>query len=60
MEILTLDDQIRQMILERASTDDIERVAIEKGMTTLFENAFEKFRKGMTTLEEVFRITSEE
>jgi len=60
LEILILDDEIRQMILERASSDDIERVAIKKGMTSLFENAFEKFRMGMTSLEEVFRITSEE
>jgi type IV pilus assembly protein PilB len=60
LEILTLDDEIRQMILDMASSDEIEQAARKKGMSTLFENAFEKFRMGLTTLEEVFRITAEE
>jgi len=60
LEILTLDDEIRQMILDLASSDAIEVVARKKGMTTLYENAFEKFKKGWTTLEEVLRITAEE
>lgn len=60
LETLTLDEDIAQMILERASSDDIERIARKKGMTSMFENAFEKFKMGLTTLEEVLRITSED
>ncbi|MBU1864195.1 MAG: Flp pilus assembly complex ATPase component TadA [Candidatus Omnitrophica bacterium] len=60
LECLVVDDEIRQMILERASSDEIEKKAREKGMASLFENAFEKFKMGLTTLEEVFRITSDE
>jgi type IV pilus assembly protein PilB len=60
LEILTLDDELSQMVLDRASSDDIERIARKKGMTSMFENAFEKFKMGLTTLEEVLRITSED
>lgn len=60
LECLEIDEEIRDLILKRASSDEIERVARKKGMTSLFENAFEKFKMGLTTLEEVFRITSEE
>jgi len=60
LETFVIDDDLRRLILERASSDAIERLARTKGMRSLFENAFEKFAKGNTTLEEVFRITAEE
>jgi len=60
LECLVIDDDIRQLILERASSDIVEQKARKKGMRMLFDNAFEKFKMGITTLEEVFRITSEE
>ncbi len=60
LECLVIDEEIRQMILQKASSDEIEKVARAKGMSTLFENVFEKFKMGLTTLEEVLRITSEE
>jgi type IV pilus assembly protein PilB len=60
LEILTIDDHIRGMIVKRASADEIERYARSKGMKLLRENALEKFKLGMTTLEEVLRITTEE
>jgi type IV pilus assembly protein PilB len=60
LETLPINDEIRNMILEKASSDKIKECAIRMGvMTTLRDNAFEKARRGLTTLEEVIRITSE-
>lgn len=59
MEALWVDEEIRSLVLEHASSDQIEQVARKAGMKTLFENTFECYRNGLTTLEEVLRITSE-
>jgi type IV pilus assembly protein PilB len=59
MEALATDEEIHLMILNRSSSDEIERAARKKGMKTLFENTFELFSKGLTTLEEVLRIATE-
>ncbi|NQT75618.1 MAG: Flp pilus assembly complex ATPase component TadA [Candidatus Omnitrophica bacterium] len=60
MEVLSVDDKIREMIIERASTDDIKKYAASKGMKTLREDAMEKQRQGVTSEEEALRVTSEE
>ncbi len=60
LEVLTIDDHIRDLIINRVSSDEIEKYARSKGMKLLRENALEKFKRGMTTLEEVLRITAEE
>ncbi len=59
-EVLVVDDDIREMILARKSSFDIQSRAIEKGMRTLYTDAVEKFAKGQTTLQEILRITAEE
>lgn len=58
LETLTIDNEIRKMIIDRSSVDEIKRYAKDKGMKVLRENALEKFVDGMTTLEEVLRITA--
>jgi len=60
MEILTVDEQIKRMIIDRKSSSEVEAYAIKMGMTTLFDNAFELFKNGQTTLEEVLRVTTYE
>ncbi len=59
LEVLSVDDKIREMIIDRASVDDIRDYAVSKGMKTLREDALEKQKSGVTTMEEVTRITSE-
>jgi type IV pilus assembly protein PilB len=59
LEVLKIDDTIKDMILKHASSDEIKEYAKSKGMKTLRENAIQKFLKGQTTVEEVIRITSE-
>jgi type II secretory ATPase GspE/PulE/Tfp pilus assembly ATPase PilB-like protein len=57
VEVLQVDSEIRDLVLSRSSSDDIEKIARKKGMETLFENAWNLFRSGKVTLEEVLRVT---
>lgn len=56
-ELLVLDDSIQQGIMEGASRTDILNEALGKGMISLRMDGLEKVRKGITTYEEVLRVT---
>lgn len=56
-EILVLDELIRKMVEEKVSADAIKKKAIELGMKTLREDGLEKARQGLTTVEEILRVT---
>lgn len=57
-EIFPLSSQIKKMIAEDASSQEMRQVAIREGMTTLREDAWDKVRRGITTYEEALRVTS--
>lgn len=56
-EVLYSDEEIRRLIVENASSDQIMKKARDKGMTTMFENGIDKVLSGTTTLEEVLRVS---
>ena len=56
-EIMRLTPSIRELIFQNASTAKIRSLAIEQGMTTLYQDGLLKVLEGITTLEEVYRIT---
>jgi len=56
-ELLTIDDEIRQMISQRTDSPSIKGMAISKGMKVLRVDGFQKAREGKTTVEEVLRVT---
>ncbi len=56
-EFLVLDEDIRALVLRRASAGEITKMACSKGMRTLREDGMEKVRRGLTTIEEVMRVT---
>jgi len=56
-EVMKITDDIRRMILDRASTDELTEQAKEDGMLTLRESALRKLLLGKTTVEEVIRVT---
>ena len=60
LEILAIDNTIRELIIKGASASQIKDYANTQGMKTLRENGLEKFVKGETTLEEVLQMTAEE
>ncbi len=56
-EVFQLSDEIRQLILEGASSIELKARAMEEGMITLRRSGLEKVRDGLTTMEEVVRET---
>ncbi len=61
LEAVIINDAIREMIMKRESIDEIKQYAIIKcGMKTLRDEAFGKIKMGLTTLDEVIRVTKEE
>jgi len=57
MEALEINDEIRELILKKASDVEIKKAAISTGMIPLRENALTKVLRGETTLEELARVT---
>jgi type II secretory ATPase GspE/PulE/Tfp pilus assembly ATPase PilB-like protein len=59
-EILLVDELVKDLILKKASSDQIKKVALSRGMRTLRQDGWKKTISGVTTLEEVIRVTSSE
>lgn len=59
-EILVLDDELRNLILSKVDSSRIKAKAISKGMTTLRDDGARRILAGITTTEEVLRVTQEE
>ncbi len=60
LEVLMVDDAIRDLIVKRVSSFEIKDYATKNGMTTLREDAIKKMCQGVTTLDEVIRVTTED
>jgi type IV pilus assembly protein PilB len=55
---MPITPEIRELILDRASTTEIRHMAVKLGMLTLREDGLIKVGKGATTIEEVLRETA--
>ena len=60
LEMLTMTDTIRSLIMRHATAGEIRSAAIAQGMETMFENGLRKSLSGITTIEEVLRVTRED
>jgi type IV pilus assembly protein PilB len=58
-EVMPIDPRIRQLIVARSMDSEIEAYAISQGMLTLRQDAIQKLKKGITTVDEVLRVTVE-
>ncbi|MEW6664881.1 MAG: type II secretion system ATPase GspE [Thermodesulfobacteriota bacterium] len=58
-ELLVMDPEIRRLLTSGADSVTIRDAAVGAGMTTLFEDGIRKVREGITTLNEVMRVTQE-
>ena len=56
-EVMPVTEAIERLSVAQASATDIERVAIEEGMVTLREDGLSKAASGLTTVEEIVRVT---
>jgi general secretion pathway protein E len=59
-ELFVISEDVRSLILRKASTGEIRRLAVERGMVTLREDAWAKARAGLTTVDEILRVTQED
>ncbi len=55
-EVMTMTEGIERLVVERRSTDDISRLAVEQGMEVLRFDGMTKVKLGLTSLEEIQRV----
>jgi type II secretory ATPase GspE/PulE/Tfp pilus assembly ATPase PilB-like protein len=58
-EVLEVDDDIKKMIAQKSDAAELEQVARKKGMATMLEDGFIKAILGITSVEEILRVTKE-
>ena len=59
-EMMAISDEIRALILRRAPSHEIRKVAVDRGMHSLREDGWRLIREGRTTVEEVMHNTKDE
>jgi type IV pilus assembly protein PilB len=57
-EVMLVTEEIERLIVERASSEDMKKMAVAQGMFTLREDGLRKVGEGRTSLEEIFRVVS--
>ncbi|HSN20790.1 MAG TPA: type II secretion system ATPase GspE [Usitatibacter sp.] len=60
IEVMVMSDNLRSLIMRHATAGDLRAAAIMEGMETMFENGLRKALAGVTTIEEVLRVTRED
>ncbi len=60
IEFLVMTDPLRKLIMAHEEAGAIQKMAIEEGMTTMFESGLIRALQGSTTIEEVMRVTTSE
>jgi len=58
-EIFAMTDELRELALRRVGTSEIREEAKKSGMKLMVEDGYEKVKKGITTLDEVYTVTGE-
>lgn len=58
-EVLTINEEIEKLVMKMASETDITRVALENGMVTMAQDGILKATEGITSMEEVWRVTGQ-
>jgi general secretion pathway protein E len=59
LELLTMTDPIRRMVMRHATSGEIQELAVAEGMRTMYFDGLNKCLAGVTTLEEVLRVTQD-
>lgn len=55
-EALLVSDAIERLTVDRGTSDEMQKVAVEEGMITMRDDGLEKVRQGITSIEEVMRV----
>jgi type IV pilus assembly protein PilB len=56
-ELMIMNNKIRELAFQGAATQEIRRAAVGQGMRVMFEDGVAKALRGITTLDEVFRVS---
>jgi general secretion pathway protein E len=59
MEFLVMDDELRRAVMRHAGMGELEQLARQAGMRTMYEDGIAKALQGDTTIEEVLRVTED-
>jgi general secretion pathway protein E len=59
LELLLMTDPIRRLVMNHATSGEIQNLAVAEGMRTMYQDGLEKCLSGLTTLDEVLRVTQE-
>jgi general secretion pathway protein E len=59
MEMLPITDPLRSLVMKHASQTELRNQAASEGMLTMYEDGLRKAVRGITTFEEVLRVTRE-
>lgn len=59
-EVLLMTDPIRKLVLGHATATELQRVAMEEGMATMYQDGLRKALDGRTTVEEVLRVAEDD
>ncbi len=57
-EVMLMSEEINRLVIDRATTEEIQRVAIQEGLVPLRNDGLRKVLLGMTTFEEVLRVVA--
>ncbi|CAN5495521.1 type II secretion system ATPase GspE [soil metagenome] len=60
VEMLPMSDGVRSLVMQHATAGEIRSMAVQQGMRTMYENGMRKVMSGVTTIEEVMRVTRED
>ena len=58
-EVFVANDELREAIIKKASSNELRKIAIANGMTTMVEDGLNKVKNGDTTIEEILRVINE-
>jgi type II secretory ATPase GspE/PulE/Tfp pilus assembly ATPase PilB-like protein len=58
-EVLEINDAMSKIIMENGTADDLRKQAEADGMITMLQDGFLKAKSGVTTIEEILRVTKE-
>jgi type IV pilus assembly protein PilB len=57
-EVMVINEEIKKLVLDGASTIELREAARKNEMRTLRESGLQKLREGITTVEEIMRVTT--
>ncbi|MBI4355991.1 MAG: Flp pilus assembly complex ATPase component TadA, partial [Candidatus Omnitrophica bacterium] len=59
-ELLMMTESVKELVLGRSSADALRRRAAEEGMRTMYEDGWARVKEGLTTPDEILRVTQDE